>query len=45
MEREATVAMKKRLKQSNVGTKKANFIKKEIDQMWKELEEAYYNTK
>ena len=45
MEKEATYAMKKRLKQSNVGTKKTAFIKREVEQMWTELEEVYHNTK
>jgi hypothetical protein len=45
MEKEATHAMKKRLKQSNVGTKKTAFIKREVEQMWTELEEVYHNTK
>ena len=45
MEKEATHAMKKRLKQSNVGNRKAAFIKREIEQMWTELEEVYHNTK
>jgi len=45
MEKEANHAMKKRLKVANVGTKKAAFIKKEVELMWTELEEAYHNTK